>query len=387
MWWFFGRRLLLPFLFLATVGGAFFAFSTHDYRTLVLLQNTDEKRATGGFIGSIAVVDHRAWHLQKWQLYDIYESDGQIKEFLPAPPAVQRYLTAGKNELHLSDANWERDFPTSSQNIITLFERAGRPQPDFVVSLNLPVIENLIDSVGGLTFESSSGAILQLNGQNFAALAHQNRPAFYPGDQQKTAFLRPVAQALQKKLLTLSWREKISLLQFFFVQARAHQLYFFSPHPFWQQLFHLLQLTGETQQSPTAVQLYAVESNVSANKSNRLVSRLTNLVQTPASATLSLTWFNDNPLPADPQASSSSRLHYANYQRLLLPPSATVSAIQVDDQLLSPTAYDYRQLIDADGELWQEIGFLVVINEQSTRSATITLQNLSRSPTWAVDFN
>jgi hypothetical protein len=147
--------------------GAFF-IRIQDWQTLVLLQNTDEKRATGGFIGSVAVVNHHGWHADHWQIYDIYESDGQIKEFLPAPAAVSRYLVDGQNELHLPDANWERDFPTSSQNITTLFQRAGRPQPDFVISLNLPVIEKLLDQVGGISVESSTGGKLTLRGDNFA---------------------------------------------------------------------------------------------------------------------------------------------------------------------------------------------------------------------------
>ncbi len=388
--------LILVGIFLSLILiGAFFIFA-RSYTTLVLLQNTDEKRATGGFIGSVAVVDHRGLHIRNWQIYDIYESDGQIKNFLSAPSAVAQYLTAGADELHLPDANWERDFPTTAQNISTLFVRAGRPQPDFVISLNLPVIESLLVRFGDLAIESTNGAKITLAADNFAALAHQNRRQFFPGDTQKTDFLRPAASALQTHLQSLSFSEKIQLFSFLWQQARAGQMNFFAFDPFFQTCFRFFRLTGETsQRRHSCHQIYWVESNVGANKSNRLITRqlLTPVFQTATpSARLAVSWLNHNQIPLTLDSSWQDRLHYANYQRLLLPPAVNLVSATLDGVPLSSDTFDFRSVVDADGEVWQEIGFLVIINEQTSRQLEVILTDpvaaaKKSAACWQTDFN
>lgn len=369
-----------------------FFIRLQSWQTLILLQNTDEKRATGGFVGSVAVVGHHGWKIDNWQIYDVYESDGQIKEFLPAPAAVSRYLAAGKNELHLSDANWERDFPSSSQNISTLFQRAGRPQPNFVVSLNLPVIEKLIDQVGGINIDSSSSGKLTLTGDNFAQLAHANRVDFYPGDTQKTAFLRPAALALKEKIAHLSWREKMEVAAFFWEESQLGSLHFFSFSPFWQTFFQALNLAGDTRQAKNCQQIYWVESNVGANKSNRLVFRTTNTQINGDTFTIISKWKNKNSYAISLNSSFKDRLHYANYQRLLLPPGVNLVSATFDNQSLDPQTFDRREVLDASGEVWQEIGFLVIINEESSSQLTVQLQQTpstakKSTACWRVDFN
>ncbi len=381
---------LLGILFLLIVGAFFIRLQS--WQTLVLLQNTDEKRATGGFVGSVAVVNHHGWRLDQWQIYDIYESDGQIKEFLPAPAAVSRYLADGKDELHLPDANWERDFPQSAKNISTLFQRAGRPQPNFVISLNLPVIEKLIDQVGGVTIESSAGSKLVLSGDNFAQQAHANRMNFYPGDTQKTAFLRPAGIALKNKINHLSWREKMEVAAFFWEEVQSGSFHFFSFSHFWQTIFQTLNIAGDTRQTSNCQQIYWVESNVGANKSNRLVFRQASTKVSDDTFTITSKWNNKNSYVLSPNSSFKDRLHYANYQRLLLPPTVDLVSVTFDDQLLNPQSFDQRTIVDDSGEVWQEIGFLVIINEQSTGQLVVQLSQPTSeakksTACWQVDFN
>ncbi|MDO5561335.1 MAG: DUF4012 domain-containing protein [bacterium] len=360
-------------------------WQNQNYTSLILLQNTDEKRATGGFLGSIAVVRHHGWQIDNWQIYDIYESDGQIQEFLPAPPAAAQYLSDGKNELHLPDSNWERDFPTSSRKIVELFMRAGRPRPDFVISLNLPVIEKLIDKIGGLHFNSEATTSAQLlTSENFAAQARAQRADFFPGDTQKTDFLRPTAAALLSQAEQFSLKKKITFLRFFAEEAQNHQLYSFSFNQHWQKLFQLLGISGETQLSKNCQQIYWVESNVGVNKSNRLVERFINLEKMPTQLKINVSWQNNNPNILSPDSSWRARRHYANYQRLLLPLTVNLETIEVDGQ--APTQIDRREITDDDGERWQEIGFLLIVNEQASSSATVIL-NQTEFNCWQVDFN
>lgn len=362
----------------------FFLWQTKTYTSLILLQNTDEKRATGGFLGSVAVVRHHGSSIDHWQIYDIYESDGQIQEFLPAPSAVQQYLVAGKNELHLPDANWERDFPTASREIVTLFTRAGRPQPDFVISVNLTTIEKLLDKIGGLSWSEATAGASLITSDNLATQARAQRRDFFPGDTQKTDFLRPAATQLRQQLHQLSFWKKIATWRFFWQEARQHQLYFFAFDNFWQKIFQLLGISGETRNDKNCSQIYWVESNVGINKSNRLVQRETEIAETQNQLTLTAHWHNNNKPILSLDSSWQDRLHYANYQRLLLPSGVSATAITVDGA--TPQSIDWREVTDADGETWQEVGFLLIVNEQASSTAQISLTQNDKT-CWQVDFN
>ncbi len=399
--------LILSLLLLIIVWIFYWFFNS--YQTLVLLQNTDEKRATGGFLGSIAVVSHRGLKINHWQIYDIYESDGQIKEFIEAPWAVQQYLNNGRPELHLPDANWERDFPSSAKNIIELFSRAGRPKPDFVISLNLTTVEKIVDRIAGLNLERSlinleqeekitlaelkeeattEGEIL-LTGSNLAQVLRAQRDDFFPGDRQKTTSLRPVAQALQQKIQQLSLKGKLELIKFILQEIKEEQLYFFSSHPFKQKLFSFLNLSGETQQAKNCQQIYFVESNIGVNKSNRLVKRqIQTQVLSNGDFFIQVDWQNNNPLPATAASlPAKKRWHYANYQRLLLPPAVELVNTSFNQQPI--TTIDERIITDSSGELWHEQGFLLVINEETSGHLSLLLRATKKSPVncWRVDFN
>src|SRR5579859_7780532 len=89
---------------------------TNTHRYVILFQNSEELRATGGFMGSYALVELQNGRLTKLDIQDIYQPDGQFYGFVEAPPGVKDYLSSGKG-LRLPDANWSPDFPTSAAAI------------------------------------------------------------------------------------------------------------------------------------------------------------------------------------------------------------------------------------------------------------------------------
>src|SRR6185369_5710886 len=77
---------------------------------LLIFENYDEERATGGFIGTYGVLKVSNGSINKLQISSIYDLDGQIFEQIAAPgpfqPDIKRW--------GIRDANWFADFPTSA---------------------------------------------------------------------------------------------------------------------------------------------------------------------------------------------------------------------------------------------------------------------------------
>ncbi|MFA6307684.1 MAG: DUF4012 domain-containing protein [Patescibacteria group bacterium] len=132
-----------------------------EKRYVVLFQNNNEIRATGGFIGSFALFD--VYHgkivnleIPTGGLYDL-EAGQKIK--LKAPQA----LSLINSEFNIWDANWWYDFPTSAKKIIWFYQQAGATSLDGVIAINANVLADLLAVLGPVTLEEYNITITQEN--------------------------------------------------------------------------------------------------------------------------------------------------------------------------------------------------------------------------------
>lgn len=116
----------------------------HHYkrRYLFIFQNNNEIRATGGFMGSLALVDIHNGKIENIEMPGggTYDLQGSLAANLEAPYPLQ--LINGRWEFQ--DANWFFDFPTSAKKIQWFYERAAGPSVDGVIAINATQIEELL---------------------------------------------------------------------------------------------------------------------------------------------------------------------------------------------------------------------------------------------------
>src|SRR3989344_7519944 len=74
---------------------------------LFLFQNNHELRATGGFIGSYALLDINDGVVRRFFVDGIFNPDGQLKEKIVPPKPIQKISASWS----LHDSNWFPDFP------------------------------------------------------------------------------------------------------------------------------------------------------------------------------------------------------------------------------------------------------------------------------------
>ncbi len=114
---------------------------------LFLFENNQELRATGGFIGSYALLDLTGGGVRKFIVDGIFNPDGQLKENIVPPQPIQKISAAWS----LHDSNWFPDFPTSAEKAISFFEKTGGPTVDGVIVITPLVLQRLLAITGPIT--------------------------------------------------------------------------------------------------------------------------------------------------------------------------------------------------------------------------------------------
>ncbi|MDQ3018603.1 MAG: DUF4012 domain-containing protein, partial [bacterium] len=82
---------------------------------LLVFQNNNELRATGGFIGTIGKASISDGQIKALDIRSVYDFDGQMQEWILPP----KPMYAVNDRWYLRDANWFADFKESSERIIT----------------------------------------------------------------------------------------------------------------------------------------------------------------------------------------------------------------------------------------------------------------------------
>lgn len=343
---------------------------TGSHRLAFVLQNTDELRATGGFMGSLLVIDLNQGTIEKWQLYDIYEPDGQFTGFIPAPPGVDEYLSEGKG-LRLPDSNWSPDFPTAANQIHTLLEAGKIQHVDYIGAVNLSLIQDILLYTGPITLPDQQ---VTVTANNVNEVLRAERGEFFAGSQAKKVLLLSFMQQLLFTFQNLSPLEQEEIIKIGISAFPQKQLQLYAQDPLTQSWLEKFSLAG-TLFPPVDTEyphyFASIESNVGINKANRHLMRQIELQQlTPTS------WRSK----VEISYTSPTDLPYVNYHRFILNPEAEVTQLIVND--LPLTSWDSATITDSQGRNFQQLGFLAVA--EPTRSAIITLEYQLPQPSTAV---
>lgn len=117
-------------------------------RYLFVFQNTSELRPTGGFMGSLALIDFDRGEIKNMEVPGggPYDFQGSLKERIAAPEPL-RLINA---RWELQDANWFPDFPASAEKIKWFYEKGGGPTVDGVIAVNSDFVAELLGVVGAI---------------------------------------------------------------------------------------------------------------------------------------------------------------------------------------------------------------------------------------------
>lgn len=115
---------------------------------LVLVQNSHELRATGGFIAAVGRVSVQGGRLTDFDFEDSYALYSDRSTYPPAPLPMQEYMRIPL--LVMRDANWSPDFPTTAQVARALYAQETGTRVDGVFTIDLNAVKYLIGALGAL---------------------------------------------------------------------------------------------------------------------------------------------------------------------------------------------------------------------------------------------
>jgi hypothetical protein len=135
-----------------------FLGAEQDKRYLFVFENNSEIRASGGFIGSFALVDFSQGKIKNIEVPEggSYDTEGGLREFVVAPEPL--WLV---NPLwHFWDANWWPDWKKSAQKLSWFYEKSDGPSVDGVIAFTPTVLERILKVIGPIDMTKDYGVVM-----------------------------------------------------------------------------------------------------------------------------------------------------------------------------------------------------------------------------------
>jgi len=234
----------------------------NDY--LIVFQNDAERRPTGGFITSYAILKFRAG-IPIFDFGNVYDEKLIQKGSVPPSEEVTELLAGDFYPGHgFRDGNIDPDFPTSAEELIRLY-RLGFPEADFdgVIAIDFTAFEHLANALSP-DIVGETGLFAQVEN------AVQNIDLHDPDEiQSRKNFLADLAKQLIKKSIFHPKTASRSMIE----SLNSKHILFYFRDPKIQETVETKNWGGVLPQKYTSDLLAINEGNYGGMKSSRYITR------------------------------------------------------------------------------------------------------------------
>jgi hypothetical protein len=194
-------------------------------RYMVVFQNNNELRPTGGFVGSFAIIDVQRGNIQNIDVPSggSYDLQGQLDAYVKPPLPLQ--LVNGRWEFQ--DSNWFPDFPASAQKMAWFYEHSRGATVDGVIAVNASVFEDLLKILGAVSSEKHN---LELTSENaIADLQYQVEKNYNKDENKPKEVIGELMTDIFNKMSKLSPMDMVKVLTIFHTafKDKEAQAFFF----------------------------------------------------------------------------------------------------------------------------------------------------------------
>lgn len=274
---------------------------------LVIAQNEDELRPTGGYITGVGEVRMENGRIAAMTFRDSYAVDDFSQPYPDPPEPLRRYM--GIDLWVFRDSNWSPDFPTAARQAIALY-RPGYPVAvDGVIALDQHTLQELVGAVGPLRVEGMAEPITGGTVISYVRRAWEPEDGALTGEwwRRRKSFMGPLAEALWARIQA----GDVDRLQLAKTVARLldeKHLLLYVPHPTTAPLLAAQGWDGALR-SGSGDFLMVVDANVGYNKASARVQETVtyevDLRRNPPRATLTLVYTHT--VPTGPPCIPESR--------------------------------------------------------------------------------
>jgi len=211
-------------------------------KILLLMQNQNELRPTGGFIGSFGIMELVNGRIESLKISSVYDLDGQLNEkILPPTP-----LLAVNPRWFLRDANWFTDFKLTAKKLIAFYEKEGGETPDLTIALTPKVISDLLNITGPIKTQNGINLTEEVFLEQLQVLTQSDKAG--PSNEPKK-ILSEIFTGLFQKIGELESAKKPQILQSLQHNLANKQILLYSQQPKAQEVLSKLHWSGEILES------------------------------------------------------------------------------------------------------------------------------------------
>lgn len=249
---------------------------------LIVLQNSDELRPTGGFIGTYGILELEYGDIVKLETHDIYHLDMPVKDKINiTPPApLKKYLNVDK--WYMRDANWSPDWPTAANKIEWFYktESGLTKEPgiekvekfDGVIAITPQLIMDILSLTGPITVNGE-----EYNQNNFQDLLQYKVERGYEqlgiSKWQRKEVVGDIVKQLKIRLLDMpssNWRD---ILNIFNDNIDKKNILVYLNDIQLEQIIKERGWAGEMKNTASDY-LMVVDANMAAAKTDAVISRV-----------------------------------------------------------------------------------------------------------------
>jgi hypothetical protein len=272
---------------------------------LIVAQNNQELRATGGFISGVGLLQVDQGLLSPLSFEDSYAVDNLEVPHELTTPDFQSVL--GGQLWFFRDTNWDAHFPTSARRALDVYARDRGIQADGLITLDLTALQLLVDAVSPLQVEGLPG---QVTGQNVLQVIQEQWAEPSAGSDQdwwlhRKDFMGQIASAAIERLMTGQNLKALDLVRALQAALNEKHILIYLTDPQTANLLRERNWDGAlTVSALPSDALLVVDSNVGFNKVDAVIARSIHYKVDLASeegprARLTLTYQHLEPSPAE----------------------------------------------------------------------------------------
>lgn len=250
---------------------------SEDKRYLLVFQNNSEARATGGFVGSYALVDFRNGKVKNLEVPEggSYDTEGGLKVLVKAPEP----LTLVNPLWHFWDSNWWPDWPTSARKMMWFYENSDGPSVDGVVTFTPTFFEKLLEIIGPVELKEYN---LVIDSGNFWSTVQEivekqpekNNPKYLVSDANKP---KKIIGDLAKEVLEvmperLDQNKLIELINSVDLALKDKQVLFYFKDSVLQDKVETYGWDGSVKSTEWDY-LSVINSNIAGQKTDRVIDQ------------------------------------------------------------------------------------------------------------------
>lgn len=273
---------------------------------LVLFQNDNELRPTGGFLTAYSVIYIEDGKVTPEKSDDIYELDKKFREKITIPESLGRYLTTEKY-WNLRDMNISPDFKTSMDQFFKYYQDIpGEPDNiDGIIAVDTQLLTDLVEIVGPIeipgsgTFSAENNPHCDCPQIIYALSEIITRPTPYLREDRK-GILGPLMSSILSKIYSSPRTYMADLFNIALkdIEGKHIQMYFLNAN--FQTAVETINAAGRLVVSDKAQDSLAiVNANLGGAKSNLFIDyHVTQTVSEPVddkiTKTIEITYKNDH---------------------------------------------------------------------------------------------